>query len=974
MIQLYINGKLCDIDDEMDIQLEKSFDNDEEHVIEESEYSFEVDLPITKNNREAFGFVDVFDVANKFNQVFDAVLNVDETNLLRGKFLLEEIDGEYFSGNLYVPASKSLKDVLGDKKMKDIAPHNLYISTWEDIKAINEGIIFNRSEDRHIVFPYILYRLPYNATGSTLPITTQDLSASGSSFTTENMFPAYNVCSVLKDIFRGEGYNLQGNIFNIEKFNELYQTFNYGYSDYHQGKNTPYYLSFNCDYTMRTNNNTSSTLQITNLFDDPSMRYGTDAFLVSENSRIYNEVDDYNMLVKGVTSNSRTLVVPKTGWYRIKSIGTMKFPVKNGHWSQDNRTNVCGCYNDADKVDLSQNVFEFQIKKTSSPMSMTNLYSFNCATPITPTNLSKENVQFVDLAIMNLFGLLGVKMSYDEARNKFPKNGYTALVKDYSGFDTSEFIAGARLGSQYSSLSFSDDRTPDRRSNEMVFTCLPDPSKATMVRYNDDGGVEHMYMSMYATMGLFDTTDNFRFDYGSKTAQVLVRDDSYSNFEGYNKFTPNRETSGGTWDTTSNFDRRAYNGQESNYAYTDNDRFGGHWTINTCVWLEEGDNISLEMMTPYNDFRDKCGWIETCDWKHRYYDGVTITDVKFTFEMGYVSGDEKYVPTQNNPIPDFNDIRRPEMTNVNQWLGDIKVNDYIENFLTTFNLKLTRVNGSTYSIDTMSNENDTYGNIINIDEWANVKDASFVRLGTKNVSLGWTISTDEEGYVHGNDQRMMKTKREESGYTGGVLIENEGNTSGDEDSIKSNWSYTWMKDIQFVNGDATFPEGVREVPVVGDAELWENNYITIADKDYATDKTQRLFYLAKDPDTRMCDYFNVQRYRNDTTIPETKAPIPFARNYIIYKNNLNIRNIFRLDYDNSLSTDTDRTITDIFFNIKKGTQYEVDIPVTLPNEIYNRIRANTLIKFNDGLFRVLGIEGHDVSMNNEATLKLITLN
>ena len=622
MVQLYINGKLCDVDEEMDIQLEKDFDNSEEHVIEEAEYSFEVELPITDGNRTAFGFVDVFDVGNKFNQVYDAVLNVDESNILVGKFILEEIDNEYYSGNLYVPAKKTLKDVLGDKKMQDIAPHEYYISTWDDIKKINTDVIYNRSDDKHIVYPYVLYRLPYNNTGSTLPITTQDLSASGSTFTTENIFPAYNVLSVLKDIFKGEGYNLQGNIFSIEKFNELYQSFNYSYNDYHEGKNTPYYLSFSCDYNMRTNNNTSSTLQVVNLFDEPSMKYGTDAFLLSENSKIYNEVDDYNMLAKGANTEARTLVVPKSGWYKIMCKGKMSFPVNDNWWSQNERVTVCGKYNSADRVDLSQNVFEFQIKKTDSPMSMANLYSFNMATPITPTNLSKENYHYANLGLLSMSGKCGVNLSYDEARNKFPKNGNTALVKDYSGFDTSEFICGARLGCQYSCSQYSSDRNEDRRSNEMVFTCLPNPEKATMTKYTDDGGVEHMYMSMFSKIGIRQSnSDTYRYDYGSKTAQVLVRDDSYSNFEGYNKFKPNTDGDGGTWDTGAN-ERRMYDGQSSSIATVGADNSSGQWTINTCVWLEEGDNISFEMMTPFNDYRDECGWLESCDWKHYYKNGV----------------------------------------------------------------------------------------------------------------------------------------------------------------------------------------------------------------------------------------------------------------------------------------------------------------------------------------------------------------
>ena len=151
MVQLYINGKLCDVDEEMDIQLEKDFDNSEEHVIEEAEYSFEVELPITDGNRTAFGFVDVFDVGNKFNQVYDAVLNVDESNILVGKFILEEIDNEYYSGNLYVPAKKTLKDVLGDKGINR-ATLILYIPS--PITPLMHLCIKSMTRNHHVLTSY----------------------------------------------------------------------------------------------------------------------------------------------------------------------------------------------------------------------------------------------------------------------------------------------------------------------------------------------------------------------------------------------------------------------------------------------------------------------------------------------------------------------------------------------------------------------------------------------------------------------------------------------------------------------------------------------------------------------------------------------------------------------------------------------------------------------------------------------------
>ena len=427
----------------------------------------------------------------------------------------------------------------------------------------------------------------------------------------------------------------------------------------------------------------------------------------------------------------------------------------------------------------------------------------------------------------------------------FPKNGATALVKDMSGLvDTSDFICGLRFGSQFSSRRFSNDNLYDRRSEEMMMTCLPNPSKATMVKVevsgeDYSGKKERMFMPLYDVRGFReDNSDDYRYDYGSHTAQALVRADSYSNFEGYNLFTPNKEGSGGTWNTSSQFGRKSYPGQSWSTAMkVNNERAYG--VVHTCVWLDEGENISIEAMMPYNDYADSCGTFEFCTWKHYYKSGVVNTKISTTLEMAFISSDEKYVPTNNNPLPNlfvadgWNEFVSKRFTNVNKFLGDTKVNDWINNLLTTFNLRLTKVDDSTYSIDTMVTEASMYTNVIDIDEWANVKDAEFKRLDTKNTKLEWTISTDEEGYVHGNNTREVKTKRDESGYTGSITFEVP--SSNSEEKIKSNYSYTWVKDINFVNGSVGYTSGVHEVPVIGGADLWENDYITIGEKDFATD-------------------------------------------------------------------------------------------------------------------------------------------
>lgn len=971
MIQLYIRGKLCDTNEDFDIKLEKSFEQ-KEYVIESTEYSFNIELPITDTNRQIFEYTDVFDTPNKFISVYDAVLNVDEVNILNGKFIMQEITSDGYSGNLYVPVKKKLKDVLGDKKMKEIKAHELFISDWTDIKNINEPIIRNTpNADKHICFPYVLYRLPYNDTGSTYDLNTQDLAPSGNTFSVDTMFPAFNVLSVLKDCFEGEGYNIKGNIFEQPKFTELYQTLNIDAKTYSDERETPYYVGFHADYSIRKNNNTSSTALIATPFEGFSdNQVGADAILLSENTKITNEVDDFNMLPKGINSDAHTLVVPHDGWYRIKCSGKITYPVESSDWQTDNRVGVCGRNNDADRVSMNNKVVEFQIRKTETPLSDVRFFSNNLGTPMIPTNISSGNV--ISDGFLAMESVL-FKGSYDQARNRFAKNGKTALVKDYSGFDTSDFIAGARFGCTYNSIKQSSDRTPSRTAWQMTYTCLPDPQYAKYKTGKDTQGVEMIYFDLYYPRFFLEYSDDkidlFRNDYGGKTAQVLVRDDSYSNFEGYNSINPQTNV----WDTTSGYGSRTYPGQNDSSAQVLSNT-AGTFNINTCVWLEEGDNLSLELIMPYNDKRDKCGWAEFCDWKHYYKDGVLWTDCSLDFEMGIVSSKKDWMPTQENPMPSFVEMRTKKPTNVNKFLGDGKVNDYIENFLKTFNLKLTKTDAKTYSIDTQLGESRTYGNIINLDEYAHTKDAKFSRIDNPGeIRIEWNISTDEEGYKHGNNTRQDKTIRDESGYTGMLLIENDVNASGEDNNVKSNYSYTWLKDITFTGGTTSFISGVREVPVISDATIWDKNWQTIQDDDFATNKNARLIYLTKQDNSDWYDYFNVVRYKNDTQIPETKAPIIFCRNYYKYKSSLNENMTFRLDYNNSLSTKTDQCITDLYYNITTADKYRVEIDVILPNHVYSTIKANTLFKFNDGLYRIESIEGHQVNMNEKATLKLISL-
>ena len=73
-IQLYVNSKTVDLNDDVEIRLMKEFQDSESLVVEDVSYSYEMELPITATNKSIFGFTDTDSVSGKFNRVYDAQL------------------------------------------------------------------------------------------------------------------------------------------------------------------------------------------------------------------------------------------------------------------------------------------------------------------------------------------------------------------------------------------------------------------------------------------------------------------------------------------------------------------------------------------------------------------------------------------------------------------------------------------------------------------------------------------------------------------------------------------------------------------------------------------------------------------------------------------------------------------------------------------------------------------------------------
>lgn len=1051
MIQIYIDNKLVDTDN-TNISLQKEFSDEIENIPVEVEYSYTISLPASLNNKEVFGYIDTFDVANKFARIYNAELYVDETLILKGKFKMTSIEEGHFKGNIYSPKKKTISDILGDRSLNEIKPHHKPMNKLLDFSKTNNIVCglsdkeeelpyewrlnkyWDEIKDNHIVYPYVLYGHPLNNTDieTNLDKFTQDLEYGKHNISENNIFPAFNVLSILKDMFATEGYNLTGNIFNTENsqyFNKLYQTFQYGYDDYIKEKEIPFYCHFNCYYnnaalvdiaTPNPRIEISPTLQIADLWEQSSFesthgrnpghdgifRYGVDNPMQagSKNASIGDIVDDKNMLALGSTDKSTGIVIiPKSGWYKIKCDGMMRYALNDTAYAQENRTMVGGCHDEADNTDLSEQPFEFQIKK-GTPAENPQLYSFNSFIPCVGNSFVEDKSVLFDCNDTYL------QFSDRESNRRYGKNGKTTYIKDYSNFPTNDFICGARLGDAWFSSQWAPGgrgwfRRENRFMSKGAGMALLDTSKAPVFKtYNDESvgcpyktNLENPYANgKYVKL----SGEQNNLTYGVNTAQVLVRNNpetlksSYSNFEGYNQLNDNG------WDTTSNYGKVTYAGADDSSARTISE-YAGEWSINTVVWLEEGDTLYTEVLMPLHtkaEYTHSTGFRSSSwDYVERW---VNKTTVKFTLDIGFLNSRSDWKPKAGDGILSFDDIKNPKLTNVNKFLPNVKCNDYLEKFLKTFNLQLTMVNENTFSIDSNVNLN-LMTNVIDIDKMVNISDAEFKPLKSDSVKqLCWKNDLGETGYVHGNNspyapQVLFDTQPwNYSGYTGNYSIVNETNTSGSIKKVESQWSYNWYKTIKLMNqlipttGIETYEPsnhtyyGELDVPVICDAELFEETATPLAfqGEKPKTNKTSRLFFVEDGTDYIRFVYDKVPYNGNIQTLEgnpmknlmcniiipsKTCYTVSYDGNQPMYIGNL-------IDY-NKVGIKAWRSITEKFFNENINGGYDIEVPIKLSNQQYADVKQGTLFKLNDGLYRVKSIEGHDVNKLDDATLTLTTL-
>lgn len=381
------------------------------------------------------------------------------------------------------------------------------------------------------------------------------------------------------------------------------------------------------------------------------------------------------------------------------------------------------------------------------------------------------------------------------------------------------------------------------------------------------------------------------------------------------------------WELTNKL-RQDWLNSPDNYVYRTNN-WQGNGSVNAVVWLEAGELLTVAAVSQEGFYR-RDGMHTTA--------GMTNHEVDFSLRLEPFRIDNDWLKIDfqghGTAVMNWSDPVNFDVDSINL-MGfldaNIKVNDFIENFVKAFNLKLTQVSPTAFALDVKQSKAAVTSRSINLDGVASVRNRINTPLGLPSTyKIGFTVNQEEEGY--------FLTKDDGGG---------EFNTGSIEEKIieqKSNFSFNWFKSLTKTEagGDITI-----QVPLITKHEAWITTtpYAAAQLKRY-TDLPSRFVYLAGIlPGTYIMDgkpvaFAQVSNSRPDSVLNYKNAPHSLMRNYFT------------------------------LLGIGSESHY-TEAEATLSAYDYNALDGSHMVTFNGDQYYCAEIEGYDPSNRNKAKLKLI---
>lgn len=377
------------------------------------------------------------------------------------------------------------------------------------------------------------------------------------------------------------------------------------------------------------------------------------------------------------------------------------------------------------------------------------------------------------------------------------------------------------------------------------------------------------------------------------------------------------------WELTDKYAINILNSPD-NYAYRINN-WQGNGVINAVVWLEAGELLTVASVSEEGLYR-RNGMHTTSGWtNHEIWYGLSITP--FRTDDAWLKVDHQGHGTASMNWNDATNFDTDSINLAGFLPSDMKANDYIDNIVKAFNLKLTQISANVFSLDVKQSKAAVTSLSINLDGIASINDRTNSPLGIPSkYKLGFTINADEEGYAMTGDD-------------GG----GEYNTGSIEEAVieqKSNFSYNWFKPI--LKDGATI-----QLPVITKSEAWvlSKPYPEAMAKRY-TDLPLRFWYMG--------GILEGSYALNGVPIKFAKVTNDRGESVLNYKNipNSILNNYFTI------------------LGIGSASHYTEAEAFLTPYQ-YASLDGSYMVTFNGDLYYAAQIDGYDPTARNKTKLKLI---
>lgn len=922
-VELYINNQLCDIVSpyELGVRFQREILIPSEITTKDVQYSFTIKLPTSATNNNIFNFANVEEVKNKFNYEYNAILIVDSVTVFTGKFKITEIDEDTYKGNLYIPATKTIKEIFNGKKMTENG--NWYIP-FTDITSSFDKYNLPSNTIQPCIFPLVLYGLLPKVSKNPNAVVNGEIVGEYSPkdvfdeyvrLGIEDFPPSINVLQMLQKIFLNNGYTLGGTAFEDTRLTNLYMSY-MNDSDYVQEWNWGKLSKFN----IKGKWNAIENIDDYRLFERCINRNETDKGVyytcnLLESNRITNVTytDSGSNINSFYVPNDDTnydkykydIIIPQSGLYKVKLNATVRLEDRRQGFS-DNGNNFIAC---------------------GSRSSWSENYLYNKRVEVVVLrDYGEGDFRLDNTTICSLYcnpnenqNILFDSKNSNNYPKYFPKQ-YCMQMVDAS--TNSNLINGLAFGRP----NFEVDK------RKLITPRYNDHSHPLVIKngwsWNNSFSQKKKIYSAYNNTTAYDAWNIVSYELGDEEED-----------------TP--ENMNVDWvDSTKYY--TVLKNAPSSYINSDN-RLYGDGQVCSIIYLEKGERLTVASISDAGDERTTKSHTDT-NW------GMNIHYIDFELDVELFRSDREWIKINEKgkgiEEMDWNDISNVSKDTIDliKFLpAEIKTDEWIENFCKAFNLKLSQNGLKNFDLDVKQVNQLNTTSIISLENKANINFRNNTPLGLPSVfELGFSINKEEEGFCRTNDDGGGKF---ETGTVDGKVL-----------SQTSNFSYNWFKTIRretkkmrpITQRPPAYDryEYDIELPIISNNEVWVDDlpYSEGLSKWYV-DYAQRFWY-----------------YKG--TLEEGLEPFKIGENKIKVANVSNTFNqdkILNLDYKNKSNS----ILTTYFTVVASNDTNYTEIECYLTPDEYDRLDGSSLVKWNGDLYYISSIEGYDITDKNKTKLKLI---